>query len=193
MPRSKTPVISSKRTSKTPKLRRHASGKGYVVFSGGKPIYLGKYDSDRLILLGPHVQELIRPFLADRPVDAYLFSPAEAEAERRAEMPLNRKTPLSCGNKPGTNKSKNPKRSPGDQYRVDTLLKAIQEGSEKAFPPPAKLQRRRVPGRRKNTTRWETPQEHKERLGEEGWAALLAWHAEHRFTSRQITVTKLLA
>jgi|GEM_PF-338716 len=143
-------------------------------------------DSDRTILLGPQVQELIRPFLIDRPLDAYLFSPKEAEAERRAEMHRNRKTPLSCGNKPGSNKSNNPKRPPGDHYRVDTLLKAIQEGSEKAFPPPPELERRRVPGRRKNTTRWETPQEHRERLGEDGWAALLAWHAEHRFTSRQL-------
>lgn len=143
-------------------------------------------DSSRLILLGPQVQELIRPFLADRPVDAFLFSPQEAESERRAEMHRNRKTPLSCGNKPGTNKSRNPKRPPGDHYRVDTLLKAIQEGSEKAFPPPAELERRRVPGKRENSTRWETPREHRERLGEEGWAALLAWHAEHRFTSRQL-------
>jgi integrase len=143
-------------------------------------------DSDRLILLGPQVQELIRPFLADRPVDAYLFSPREAESERRAEMHRNRKTPLSCGNKPGTNKSKNPKRPPGDQYRVDTLLGAMKDGSEKAFPPPAELQRQRVPGKRKNSTRWETRKEHQERLGQDGWAALLEWNAAHSFTSRQL-------
>ena len=56
----------------------------------------------RTIYLGPKAQTVVQPFLSDRAVDAYLFSPAEAEAERRAAAHASRKTPLSCGNGAGT-------------------------------------------------------------------------------------------
>lgn len=43
------------------------------------------HDHERFIYFGPRAQAVMRPFMADRPVDAYLFSPREAEAERLAQ------------------------------------------------------------------------------------------------------------
>ncbi len=45
----------------------------------------------RTIFIGPKAQEIIRPFMADRAVDAYLFSPREAEADRHARAPTHRR------------------------------------------------------------------------------------------------------
>jgi integrase len=48
---------------------------------------------ERVIVFGPKAQLIIQPFLVGRPLDAYLFSPAEAERERRetaAAMPNRR-------------------------------------------------------------------------------------------------------
>lgn len=85
----------------------------------------------RTIFIGPKGQEVIRPFLS-RPVDAFLFSPAEAEAERRQEQHAERKTPLSYGNRPGTNRRKKPKRQAGNCYDVSSYRRAIARGCDKA-------------------------------------------------------------
>ena len=47
------------------------------------------------------------------------FSPIESEKARLAELHANCKTPLSCGNRPGTNRKKRPKRKARDRYDVD--------------------------------------------------------------------------
>lgn len=49
---------------------------------------------ERTIYLGPQAQAIVAPFLAGRPVDAYLFCPAEAEAERHELQRLARLTPV---------------------------------------------------------------------------------------------------
>lgn len=94
----------------------------------------------RTIYIGPSGQEIIRPFLANRPVDAFLFSPAEAEADRRAERHGRRKTPLSCGNRPGSNRSRFPRRKPGDHYGVGGYRRAISHACDKAFPAPKEFE-----------------------------------------------------
>lgn len=48
-------------------------------------------DKDRVLLVGPAAQAVIRPFLADRPADACLFSPREAEKGRAQEAPTHRR------------------------------------------------------------------------------------------------------
>ena len=58
-------------------------------------------------------------------MDKFLFSPVEADAERRAELHAKRKTPLSCGNRPGSNRRRRPKRKPADHYTVDSYRRAI--------------------------------------------------------------------
>ena len=54
------------------------------------------YGHVRVIYLGPRAQDIVRHFLAGRAVDAWLFSPAEAEAERRARLHTHRKTSTSA-------------------------------------------------------------------------------------------------
>lgn len=86
---------------------------------------------ERLIHIGPRAQAIVETFMAGRPLDAYLFSPAEAEAERRAAQHAARVTPLSCGNKPGTRLA-NPKRPAGDHYTTESLRRAIQRAAKAA-------------------------------------------------------------
>ena len=43
-----------------------------------------------------------------RAKDAYCFSPAESEKQRRQKLTRQRKTPLSCGNRVGTNRKVQP-------------------------------------------------------------------------------------
>lgn len=87
---------------------------------------------ERTIYIGPRAQHIIKPFLENRPIDIFMFSPQEAEAERRTAMHKNRKTPLSCGNKPGTNCKTNPKRKAREHYSQDSYRRSIRRACEKA-------------------------------------------------------------
>ena len=84
----------------------------------------------RQILLGPQSQVWLAPFI--REDGGYLFQPAEAEAQRRAALSLKRITPLSCGNKPGSNRRKHAKHRPGEHYSVDSYRRAIQYACDRA-------------------------------------------------------------
>jgi len=89
----------------------------------------------RIVELGAKAQGLIRPFLkAD--LKAYLFSPRDAEKERREARYRQRKTRLSCGNRPGTNRKRKPKCRPGERYNKDSYAHAIRRACDRAFPPP---------------------------------------------------------
>lgn len=89
---------------------------------------------ERRIYIGPRAQEVLRPFLHRR-VDAYCFSPAEADAERREALHQERQTPLLCGNAPGTNRKENPQRKPGDVYTVSAYRTAIVRACKRAGVP----------------------------------------------------------
>jgi len=89
---------------------------------------------ERIIHIGPKAQQVIEPFL-NRPTHACLFSPAEAEAERRKAQHEARVTPLSCGNKPGSNRVEDPKVSPRDAYTTDTVRRAITRACKSAGVP----------------------------------------------------------
>lgn len=78
----------------------------------------------RIICLGPKAQDVLRPYLL-REKTAYCFSPAESERKRRAANHEARKTPLSCGNRPGTNRKRKPKKNPGDRYDACSYRRAI--------------------------------------------------------------------
>jgi integrase len=79
-----------------------------------KTQYLGH---ERAVFFGPRAQDVIKPFLKTD-LNAYLFSPTEAEAERRERRHQQRKTPMNCGNAPGTNVKRKPKKQPLDRYTV---------------------------------------------------------------------------
>jgi len=134
---------------------------------------------ERVIYLGPKAQRIVRRFFAGRSVDAPLFSPAEAEAERRAERHAQRTTPLSCGNRPGSNRSASPQRKPQDQYTVDSYRRAIERACDQAFPPPPPLAK----GDGETRVQWQA------RLTPAQKAELRAWRKAHRFHPYQLRHT----
>jgi integrase len=87
---------------------------------------------ERRVYLGPKAQEIVRPWLRVD-LQACLFSPREAEAERLAEMRRRRKMPVQPSQvdrrKPGRD------RNLGDRYDVRAYLHAIYRGCHKAGVP----------------------------------------------------------
>ena len=80
---------------------------------------------ERIVAIGPRGQELLRPFLL-RAEDAYCFSPVEAEKQRRQKLTAERQTPLCCGNRVGTHRKDDLKRTTGDQYDSKSYRRAVQ-------------------------------------------------------------------
>jgi len=142
---------------------------------------------DRVIYLGPAARKIIEPFMIDRPVDACLFSAAEAEAQRRAELHAQRKTPLSCGNRPGTNRRHAPKHTVGDRYTTPSYYRAIQRACDLAFAHPDPVYQPReilaapVRNGSKPRKRLETAKEVNARLTAEQRKALNEWRKKHRW------------
>lgn len=97
------------------------------------------HNHERLVFIGPKGQEVIRPFLQTDRAEAYLFSPADADDERRRRLHARRKTPISYGNRPGTNRKRHPRRVPGDRYISVSYRRAIAYASAAAFPTPPGL------------------------------------------------------
>lgn len=126
---------------------------------------------ERKIFIGPKAQEILRPFML-RPAEAYCFSPAEAEAERRLEMHKNRKTYLSCGNVPGSNCKANPRRTKGNVYAVTAYRRAIERAIEAAFPPPEHLAQQ--PGESK--AMWQNRLTKKQKAELKEWYKKFHWH-----------------
>ncbi len=86
---------------------------------------------ERVIFIGPKGQDILRKYLL-RPEWDYCFSPKDSEARRRFLANQARKTPLSCGNRPGTNRKAKPQRSAGKRYTNDSYRRAIHRACEKA-------------------------------------------------------------
>ena len=92
-----------------PSYRRHKPSGQAVVTLTGKDYYLGRWNTkasraeyDRLI------------------------------GEWLAVLHQRRRTPLSCGNRPGTNRRRRPKRQAGDRYTTGTYRRAIHRACDKA-------------------------------------------------------------
>lgn len=139
---------------------------------------------DRSVFLGPKAQEILEPFLAGRRIDAFMFSPREAEAERRAVLTARRKTPSSCGNRVGTNRKENPERVRGERYSSMSYYTGIQNACAAAWPLPAHLARREIaPGR------LETLKAYARRLTPTERAEIKAFRATKRFHPHQLRHT----
>ncbi len=85
----------------------------------------------RIIFIGPRGQDVLRPYLL-RDKESYCFSPAENERRRRTKLHDRRVTPLSCGNRPGTNRKRRPKKGPGDCYTSRSYHAAVRHAIIKA-------------------------------------------------------------
>jgi integrase len=86
---------------------------------------------ERFVFLGPKAQEILTPFMF-RGSQAHLFSPAEAEAERRAARSAMRKTPASCGHRSGANRKRNPRKRPGAFYSAISYAHAVRKACIRA-------------------------------------------------------------
>ncbi|MCR9294640.1 MAG: tyrosine-type recombinase/integrase [bacterium] len=106
----------------TPSMIDRSSDPWVCELERHKRAYLGKR---RVLYLGPRAQQILMPYLL-RPHDKPLFSPAESEEQRLASKEEARTTPASCGNRRGTNKTRRPKKTPGDHYTTGTYARAIQ-------------------------------------------------------------------
>lgn len=90
-----------------------------------------RHGHQRVIVLGPRAQDALRPFLSGDP-DKFLFSPKEAVAELNAKKHAARRTPLSCGNRPGSNRNPDPAHEPGEVYTVHAYRRAIHRACDRA-------------------------------------------------------------
>lgn len=85
----------------------------------------------RMIPLGPQAQAVLLRYLA-RCAEDHCFRPLDSEARRRKAQHAERKTPLSCGNRPGSRKTRRPRRPPGVRYDTNSYGRAIHRGCDKA-------------------------------------------------------------
>lgn len=130
---------------------------------------------ERIIPIGPKGQDILRPYLL-REKETHCFSPRDSEKKRREELHSNRSTPLSCGNSPGTNRRRKPKRSAGEHYTADSYRRAIHRACDVAFLPPEPLSRREH----------ETLEQWHDRLTEKQRAELEKWQSDHRWSPNRL-------
>ena len=97
------------------------------------------HGKERVIYLGPHAQEIIKPWLTTD-LHAYLFSPKEGRAWCQAQRAKHRKTPKPKKERKFQRKSQ-PQRAPGERYNVHAYDHAICRGCELAFGMPAELRK----------------------------------------------------
>ncbi len=91
----------------------------------------------RIVCFGPRCRAVLLLVLQEhaakgRGEDDPLFQPKDATAEMLAAKRAARKTPESCGNRPGSNLKANPKRRPGVMYSTKSYYQAVQRACAKA-------------------------------------------------------------
>jgi len=119
------------------------------------------HDHDRVIHIGPEAQKILIPMLADRPPDAFVFSPLDGTVRMSTSARRTRYTPK-------------------------TFHRAITRACDDASPPPDKIARRTVKAEGRKRRRSETTAEHRKRIGEDGWKALQDWRRDHRWHPHQL-------
>jgi integrase len=121
----------------------------------------------RVVFIGEKAQAILLRYLA-RGAEDFCFRPSDSEAKRRAKAHAFRRTPLSCGNVPGSNRRKKPRKTAGDCYDPRSYHAAIGYGCRKAFPHPALSKIR------------------PSKLTAEQKAELAKWRSEHRWAPNQL-------
>ena len=131
----------------------------------------------RTIVIGPKAQAILSPYL-DRAADAYCFRPDETLQAHLKDRHAKRRTPLSCGCKPGRHKA-NRKRAPQDHYTNDSYRRAIHRACDRVFVPPAPLARKAGESEAARLRRLTTRQK----------AELTAWQSAKRWSPNQLRHT----
>ena len=91
-----------------------------------------RYEQIKVIPLAGESQEILSSRIEKYDSEEYIFNPQDALKEIIRVKSENRKTPLSYGNKPGSNRKKNPMIQPRDHYDSNSLRKACQRGCIRA-------------------------------------------------------------
>lgn len=90
---------------------------------------------DRVVFIGAEAQGVLLRYLA-REATAYCFRPCDSVAKWLAAEHAARITPLTYGNRSGTNRVRRHKREAGEAYEVDAYRRAISRACDRAFPHP---------------------------------------------------------
>lgn len=92
---------------------------------------------------------------------------------RHQEAEAKRVTPLSYGNRRGTNRKRKPSKTPGDRYTTESYYRAIQYALYHAYPPPEYLDRKRY----ESNGGWNARLENAGLKGElDTWRKKYYWH-----------------
>ena len=92
----------------------------------------------KIVPLASKPQRILARRITDFSSKDYVFKPAEAIGELQERRSRNRKTPMSCGNRPGTNRRSHPMIRPGDRYTTNALRNACKRGCARAGVEPFK-------------------------------------------------------
>ncbi|MHB1033722.1 MAG: tyrosine-type recombinase/integrase [Pirellulales bacterium] len=83
----------------------------------------------RVVFIGPRAKEILLPYLL-RAANAYCFSPAEAEADRKGQLRANRKTKVQPSQ--ADRSKRKPRRKPGARYDHCSYNRAVARATELA-------------------------------------------------------------
>jgi integrase len=133
------------------------------------------FGKSRVIFIGPKSQAILRCYLVCD-AESFCFRPCDSELKRRSARHARRNTPLSSGNRPGTNRRRKPQRAPGEAYDVDAYRRAIHRACDKAFPPVGGLAQRDG----------ETLNQWYNRLTEQQRQELAVWRSSHRWSPNRL-------
>jgi integrase len=137
------------------------------------------HDQERLILIGPRAQEVLRPYLSTK-LDAYCFNPLEGEQKRSTDRRASRQTPLTPSQRARRPKA-NRKRAPQERYAVTSYRNAIYRACDRAFPLPEHLgPQQQEDGKRESRAIWW------KRLTTEERETVRSWRKEHRWHPNQL-------
>jgi integrase len=131
----------------------------------------------REIRMGPQAKDIVKKYLKPN-VDAYLFSPDEAEQQRHEEQRRNRKSPVQPSQLLRAERARKRKRKHpiGGRYTVAAYRRAIWRGCDKASPPPAPMAKRAD----------ESREQWKARLTAKQREELRKWRSDHRWHPHQL-------
>ena len=91
-----------------------------------------RFEKVKVIPLAKESQHILRRCIKDFDSKDYIFSPIESVQEFLVKKAKERKTPLSSGNRPGTNRKEHPMIKPRDRYDHHTLRRACQRACTRA-------------------------------------------------------------
>ena len=91
-----------------------------------------RFERVRVVLLTRECQRILQLRIKDFSSKQHVFDPRESIREFLATKTEQRKTSLTCGNRPGTNKKEHPMITPGERYDHDTLRRACQRACKRA-------------------------------------------------------------